>query len=140
MTLPSKGKRRFGRRATWCTVTAKIRDRLESASPTCRWEHAMWDAFISYASEDRAELALPIAKSLESSGLAVWFDQFQLEVGDSLSRTIDAGLAASRFGIVILSKAFFQKEWPRRELDGLMSRESNGQKVVLPIWHDLQMT
>lgn len=95
----------------------------------------MWDAFISYAAEDRAEVALPLAKALQNNGLDVWFDQFRLNVGDSLSGTIDAGLAKSRYGIVVLSQYFFAKEWPRKELDALLSRERKRKKIVLPIWH-----
>ena len=35
------------------------------------------------------------------------------------------------------SKAFFSKEWPQRELDGLVALEEDGRKVILPIWHDV---
>lgn len=97
----------------------------------------MWDVFICYASEDRTDVALPIARALQKNGLSVWFDEFELNIGDSLARTIDTGLAQSRFGVVILSSAFFAKEWPRKELDALLSRESEGKKVVLPVWHFL---
>jgi hypothetical protein len=41
----------------------------------------------------------------------------------------------SRFGIVILFPSFFAKEWPQYELDGLVSKEMDGGKVILPIWH-----
>jgi hypothetical protein len=44
-------------------------------------------------------------------------------------------LSQARFGIVILSKSFFAKEWHQRELDGLTAREINGVKVILPVWH-----
>jgi hypothetical protein len=39
----------------------------------------------------------------------------------------------SRFGVVILSPAFFAKEWPNKELDGLVAREDSRGKVILPI-------
>ena len=94
-----------------------------------------WDVFISHASEDKESFAQPLALALQGSGLKVWFDSFTLTVGDSLRRSIDRGLAQSRFGIVILSDAFFQKHWPQLELDGLVARESAGVKVILPVWH-----
>ena len=56
-------------------------------------------------------------------------------MGDSLRRKIDQGLRNSRFGVVILSKHFFEKEWPQKELDGLVAKEQHGKKVVIPIWH-----
>ena len=94
-----------------------------------------WDVFVSHASEDKETFALPLAHALQDRGVKVWFDAFTLTVGDSLRRSIDRGLAQSRFGIVVLSEAFFQKHWPQLELDGLVARESAGVKIILPIWH-----
>ena len=99
-----------------------------------------WDIFISHASEDKHDIARPIARMLTERGLKVWFDEFSLTLGDSLRRSIDAGLLNSRFGLVILSPAFFSKEWPQFELDGLAAREIGGTKVLLPIWHDVNRT
>lgn len=96
-----------------------------------------WDVFISHASEDKELFVRELAHRLTSEGLRVWYDDFTLKVGDSLRRSIDDGLARSRFGIVVLSHAFFAKEWPQRELDGLTTRERNGTKVILPVWFDV---
>lgn len=100
-------------------------------------ENEIWDVFISHASEDKNSIARPLAAALQAEGLKVWFDEMTLKVGDSLRRSIDRGLAKSRFGVVVVSKAFLKKEWPQRELDGLVAREGDGQKVVLPIWHEV---
>jgi hypothetical protein len=96
-----------------------------------------WDAFICHASEDKEDFVDPFAHRLRGSGLSVWYDAFSLKVGDSLRRKIDEGLAKARYGVVVLSKHFFSKEWPQNELDGLMSREIAGTKVILPIWHNI---
>jgi TIR domain len=96
------------------------------------------DVFICHASEDKGAIARPLAEELTRRGWQVWFDEFEIELGDSLRQKIDAGLAVSRFGVVILSESFFKKDWPQRELDGLVAREtSRGEKVVLPIWHEV---
>ena len=100
-------------------------------------EKGQWDAFICHASEDKESFVRPLAESLRQRGLAVWYDDFTLNVGDGLRRSIDRGLSQSRFGIVVLSHAFFQKEWPQRELDGLVAREVAGRKVILPVWHEV---
>lgn len=97
-----------------------------------------YDVFISHASEDKDALARPLYAALVERGLKVWFDEATLELGDSLRRKIDEGLAQCRYGIVILSPRFLRKEWPQRELDGLVARETaSGEKAILPIWHDL---
>lgn len=96
-----------------------------------------FDAFISHATEDKEDLVRPLAEKLIEAGVQVWYDEFQLKVGDSLRRNIDRGLASSRFGIVVLSPSFFEKNWPQYELDGLVAREMAGRKVILPLWHKI---
>ncbi len=96
-----------------------------------------WDVFICHASEDKSTIARPLVEALEAEGLRVWYDEFTLTAGDSLRQAIDQGLAGCRYGIVILSPNFFAKEWPQRELDGLVQREMDGKKVILPVWHNI---
>jgi hypothetical protein len=94
-----------------------------------------WDAFISHASEDKETFVRPLALALRALDLKMWYDEFSLRVGDSLSRSIDRGLADSTFGIVVLSPHFLSKPWPERELAGLVTREIDEGRVILPIWH-----
>ncbi len=94
-----------------------------------------YDVFISHASEDKNDLVRPLADELVTLGLKVWYDEFRLKVGDSLRGSIDAGLAKSHFGIVVLSPSFFAMNWPQYELDGLVQRETDGGKIILPLWH-----
>ena len=96
-----------------------------------------FDVFISHASEDKDAVVRPLAHALQAAGLSVWYDEFALRIGDSLRRKIDAGLARSRFGIVVLSQAFFGKGWPEYELDGLVTRAVTGEQILLPIWHNV---
>ncbi len=105
-----------------------------SAEPSPDFE---WDAFIAHASEDKDAFVQPLAVAL-SKDFRIWYDDFTLTVGDSLRRAIDKGLKNSRFGIVVLSKHFFQKEWPQKELDGLVTKERQGTKVILPVWLDVE--
>jgi hypothetical protein len=94
--------------------------------------------FISHASEDKEEVARPIAEGLAASGWAVWLDEYELTVGDSLYQSIDHGLATSRCGVVVLSRSFFAKHWPKQELDALAAKETaSGTKVILPVWHGI---
>jgi hypothetical protein len=95
----------------------------------------IYDVFISHASEDKDEVVRPLAHALQEKGLTVWYDEFELRIGDSLRRKIDRGLANSRFGVVVLSENFFKKGWPNYELDGLVSKGVDGEQVILPIWH-----
>lgn len=96
-----------------------------------------YDFFISHASEDKDEVARPLAEALKSRGARVWYDEFTLRIGNSLRRSIEQGLSHSRFGIVILSHDFFNKSWPQSELDGLVVREHEELTRILPIWHKI---
>lgn len=93
-----------------------------------------FDLFLSHATEDK-EFARPLAYALVKRGVNVWFDETEIRVGDSLRESIDRGLSRSRFGVVVLSEAFFAKRWTSYELNGLVAREMQGRKVVLPVWH-----
>lgn len=94
--------------------------------------------FISHASEDKNALAQPLAEALIQAGYRVWYDDFSLVAGDSIKEQIDRGLASCDYAIVILSKAFFSKHWPKEELDGLAALESvRGARVIIPIWHQI---
>ena len=94
-----------------------------------------YDVFISHASEDKDEFVKPLVEALQTAGYKVWYDEFTLKIGDSLRRSIDNGLKNSRYGIVVFSSAFFAKNWTQYEVDGLVTREMEGHKVILPIWH-----
>lgn len=96
-----------------------------------------WDVFISHASEDKERVALPLAEELKRADLKVWYDKFELRIGDSLRESIDEGLRESRWGVVILSPSFFLRAWPKNELNGLAQREADGRKVILPVWHEV---
>lgn len=98
----------------------------------------LYDLFICHASEDKESIVRPLAEALRLENVEVWYDEFTLKLGDSIRRSIDKGLSQSRFGVVILSKAFFEKKWPQYELDGLAEREMKGKdRIILPVWHNI---
>ncbi len=112
-----------------------IADNLAEAAPEVAVDEREFDVFISHASEDKDDVVRPLAQELRGRGLDVWYDEFELRIGDSLRRKIDSGIARSRFGIVVLSPQFFAKGWPQYELDGLVTMAVSGSQVLLPLWH-----
>ena len=95
-----------------------------------------YDVFISHAREDKATIARPLAAALERKGLRVWIDESELTLGDPLFSGIDGGLKKSRFGVVILSKSFFDKSWTMAELQGLVAMQEY-KKTILPVLHEM---
>ena len=97
-----------------------------------------WDLFICHASEDKEVVARPLAEYLREKGYRVWYDEFSLQIGDSLLHKINEGIAGSKFGVIVLSHQFFAKQWTKKELGGLFAKEiAGGEKVLLPIWHGI---
>jgi hypothetical protein len=95
-----------------------------------------YDAFICHASEDKDSFARPLASLLRALGLNIWYDEFTVKPGVSLREAIDRGISQSKYGIVILSPAFFRKPWTAYELDGLTGIDLTKRRpVVLPVWH-----
>jgi hypothetical protein len=131
------------------TLTRKVRQRsrLERLQSELSAEYPdyglmedgdQYDVFISHASQDKADFVEPLADILTEMGFKVWYDNFVLKVGDSISRAIDKGIARSSYGLVVLSPHFFAKQWTERELAGLTTREVAGRKkLILPVWHNV---
>ena len=106
-----------------------------AASPEAAREPAK-DVFLSHASEDKDEIARPLKEALESRGISVWFDEIQIQVGQSIRQRIEHGIANCRFGVVVVSPHFFAKQWTNAKLDALFSKKmDSGESTVLPVWH-----
>ena len=90
-----------------------------------------YDVFI------KDEIVRPLANALVEKGVKVWYDEFEMRIGDSLRRKVDKGLANSRFGIVVISKDFIKKGWTNYELDGIITKAISGEQIILPIWHNI---
>lgn len=121
------------------SVPSLLRPRSEEspAPASAQATDGDYDVFISHASEDKEGVARPLADALRAGGLKVWYDEFELKIGDSLRKKIDRGLASSRFGVVVFSSSFFSKGWTNYELDGLVTRTVSGEQILLPIWHNV---
>jgi hypothetical protein len=98
----------------------------EAARPACT-------AFISYAHDD-APFVDGLVRDLESAGVAVWLDRWELKVGDSLAERIADGIRASDYLVVVLSPASVKSRWVQVELNvGLMRQLDQDRISVLPV-------
>lgn len=91
------------------------------------------DLFISYSAEDRP-FAQRLAQDLTTYGLRVWWDQWEMAVGDSLTEKIQDGISSSSWLAVALSPSSVGSEWVKRELGAALAHEIKGKRVfVLPL-------
>ena len=99
-------------------------------------EPTSYDVFLSHASEDRDEIARPLADALIARGVTVWFDELNIRVGQSIRREIERGIRDARFGLVIISEHFMVKQWTQAELDALWGKKLAAKDdSLLPVWH-----
>jgi hypothetical protein len=89
-----------------------------------------YDAFFSYSSKDR-RFASRLAADLATSGLAVWFDDWEMRPGDRLRDRINHGIGRARYFLVALTPESVQAAWVRHELDAAMLRELEEKRVVV---------
>jgi TIR domain len=93
-----------------------------------------YQVFISYATEDEA-YAKELSSHLKHLGLSSWFAPLSLKVGEKLLDSINAGLLASEYALLILSPPYLAKHWTSYELDILHRQHIEDQKRLFPIWH-----
>lgn len=92
---------------------------------------------IIHAHEDKP-FVRKLAKDLQVNGISVWYDEWTIKIGDSLVARIDEGIKSTDYALVVFSEAFFNKQWPQRELDAALFREAESKRVfVLPIVLDV---
>jgi hypothetical protein len=95
-----------------------------------------YHVFISYATEDEA-FATEISEALTYRGLRVWFAPLSLTIGEKLLNSINAGLAASEYGLLVLSPRYIAKAWTGHELDILYREHIEDNKKLFPVWHEI---
>ena len=115
-----------------------IRDREYAMK---RSEHDKPLAFISHDSRDKESLVRELAREMSRLMCPVWFDEYSLEVGDSLRTSIEKGLKETKKCIVVLSPNFFSNDgWVKAEFDSIFTREIiEKNNVMLPVWHNVDV-
>lgn len=79
------------------------------------------DVFISYAHAD-ADWVRVLARNLYQSDLDVFFDEWDIGLGDTLVHRIDDGIASVPAGVIVLSEAALKSLWVRGEYAAIMKQ------------------
>ena len=90
------------------------------------------NVFLSYSHENK-ETAEEIATMIISEGISVWFDEWDVVLGDSLSDKIEQGLNCTHF-VFLISKSTPKSKWQGREFKASFAHYINsGNPVIIPI-------
>lgn len=96
------------------------------------------DFFICHASEDKEEFVRELAQQLIRNGASVFYDEYSIKLGDSLTQKINEGLQNANYGIVVLSNFFFEKKWTNAELQSIFNKSVNDGFKLLIIYHNIE--
>lgn len=90
----------------------------------------MSNVFISHSNEDKP-IVRKLATDLSSYGVRTWFDEWAIQVGDSIIDRINQGIRESDFILVILSKNSVKSRWVQEEIQAALHKEIESQGGVL---------
>ncbi len=94
-------------------------------------------AFISYDYSVKSEVVDPLAEKLIKAGIAVWYDEYEIVIGDNIHDKIMDGLKQCKYCILIISKEYIEnRKWAKREFENITALETqDGRNRILPVWH-----
>jgi len=92
------------------------------------------DVFISYSHRDR-DFVERLARDLKAAGLAVWWDEWEIKVGDSIIQKVSEGIKQSAYLAAALSPHSVQSNWVQRELGSALMRQLSADRdiTILPL-------
>ena len=116
---------------------AALKERETELKQT-RSERKQYDVFISHASKDKSDYVESLYMTLRRLGISIFYDSDSISWGDNWKQAILNGTAVSEFAIIVISENFFDREWINRELQEFLIRQNeSGQKIVLPLLHNI---
>ncbi|MCM1044437.1 MAG: toll/interleukin-1 receptor domain-containing protein [Candidatus Gastranaerophilales bacterium] len=99
-----------------------------------------YDVFISHANRDKEDFVEELFQAINKLGINIFYDKESLEWGDDWKAAILNGTKKAEFAVIVISENFFDREWTEKELAEFLSRQNrNGQKLILPILHNITM-
>lgn len=88
------------------------------------------DIFISHSSRDK-NAALNLATTLNFCSIDVWLDDWELEVGQSLTDEIAKAMEDSRYIVILITENYNKTVWTKTEYKKAVSREQKENRTVM---------
>lgn len=94
------------------------------------YKKRMAKVFISYRTSDIVK-ATKLAEEIKIAGHEIWFDVWEVKVGDSIIEKIQKGLIKAEYFILCLSITDVMSEWIKREWMSTLARQLYGEGIRL---------
>lgn len=93
----------------------------------------MANVFISHRKID-VSAAEQLSRDISTAGHDVWFDEWEIGIGDSIVERIDSGLDGTSYLVLCYSAAGVMSPWITREWMSALHRQMDGHGVrILPV-------
>lgn len=91
--------------------------------------------FLSHTSLDKPFVE-KLARDLKRIGVNIWFDKWEIKIGDSITWKIEEGIRENEYLGIVLSPEAMNSEWVKSELGAAWVKQMQSKKVfVLPIFY-----
>jgi hypothetical protein len=94
--------------------------------------------YLAHATEDKG-LARPIAEGLIERGIDVWYDQWEIGLGDSVRRKMEQGLGDCTHFVALLTHTSLKKPWVHEELDAGLLAAVEGRARFVGLRSDIEL-
>lgn len=95
----------------------------------------MSSIFLSHTSIDKPFVE-KLARDLKRIGVNVWFDKWEIKIGESITWRIEDGIRENEYLGIVLSPEALSSEWVKSELGAAWVKQMQLRKVfVLPIYY-----
>jgi small GTP-binding protein len=92
-----------------------------------------YDVFLSHSAKDKP-VVHELAERLRSSGLKVWYDEWEIKPGHDIPAEIEKGLEQSQTMVLCMSKSGFASEWVNFERQTALFRDpTNSNRRFIPV-------
>lgn len=90
--------------------------------------------FVSHSHEDKERFVNGFVNKLNDESIDVWYDTWDLGIGDSLIQKIfEEGIENAKFFFIILSKHSINSNWVKDELNSAFVKKIEEKTKILPI-------
>lgn len=94
--------------------------------------------FICFSAKDRYNIVQPIVYHLQNYGIGVWYDRYEMVMGDNrLIKNLDEGAGNCKYALIVLSSNTIESACATEEIDILESRYNKQEVIIFPVLYEL---
>ena len=95
--------------------------------------------FICFSAKDRYDIVQPIVYHLKNYGVDVWYDRYEMIMGDNrIKKNIEEGAGTCEYALIILSSNTIDSLCATEEIKILESRYYKRKVTIFPILYELR--